>query len=146
MKFSIGCDHGGYEYKEQVIKYLKDKGHEVVDCGTYSLDSCHYPEFAIKTAEKVKNGEVDRGIVICRSGEGVSIAANKVKGVRCGIGYNTTVARLMREHNDANMIAFGADYFTIQEVEAMLDEFIKAEFAKGKHEIRVNMIKDYENR
>ena len=146
MKFSIGCDHGGFDYKNKLIDYLKEKEHEVIDCGTTSLDSCHYPEFAIKTAEMVKNGIVDRGIVVCRSGEGVSIAANKVKGVRCALAYNTIVARLCREHNDANMIAFGADYFTIEEVKAMLDEFIKAEFAKGNHEIRVEMIKSYENK
>ena len=146
MKFSIGCDHGGYEYKMEIIRYLESIGHQVIDCGTFSKDSCHYPEFAIKAAEMVKDGKVDRGIVVCRSGEGVSIAANKVKGVRCALAYNEIVARLCREHNDANMIAFGADYFSLEEVKKMLDQFIKAEFAKGNHEIRVNIIKNYENK
>ena len=146
MKFSIGCDHGGFEYKMEIIKYLESIGHQVIDCGTFSTDSCHYPLYAIKAAELVKDGKVDRGIVVCRSGEGVSIAANKVKGVRCALAYNETVARLCREHNDANMIAFGADYFSIEEVLKMLDQFISAEFAKGNHEIRVNIIKDYENK
>ncbi|MCH5172324.1 MAG: ribose 5-phosphate isomerase B [Erysipelotrichales bacterium] len=146
MKFSIGCDHGGFEYKMEIIKYLESIGHQVIDCGTFSTDSCHYPLYAIKAAELVKDGKVDRGIVVCRSGEGVSIAANKVKGVRCALAYNETVARLCREHNDANMIAFGADYFSIEEVLKMLDQFINAEFAKGNHEIRVNIIKDYENK
>ncbi|MCH5180091.1 MAG: ribose 5-phosphate isomerase B [Erysipelotrichales bacterium] len=146
MKFSIGCDHGGYEYKMEIIRYLESIGHQVIDCGTFSKDSCHYPEFAIKAAEMVKDGKVDRGIVVCRSGEGVSIAANKVKGVRCALAYNETVARLCREHNDANMIAFGADYFSLEEVKRMLDQFIKAEFAKGNHETRVNIIKNYENK
>lgn len=146
MKFSIGCDHGGYEYKMQIIQYLESNGHQVVDCGTFSTESCDYPEFAIKTAEMVKNGKTDLGIVICRSGEGVSIAANKVKGIRCALAYNEVVARLSREHNDANMIAFGADYFSIKEVKAMLDQFINAKFAAGKHERRVNLIKNYENK
>lgn len=146
MKFSVGCDHGGYDYKMEIIRYLESIGHQVVDCGTFSKDSCHYPEYAIKTAEMVKDGKVDRGIVVCRSGEGVTIAANKVKGVRCALAYNETVARLSREHNDANMIAFGADYFSIDEVKKMLDQFIKAEFAKGNHELRVNLIKNYENK
>ncbi len=146
MKFSIGCDHGGYEYKMQIIQYLESNGHQVVDCGTFSTESCDYPEFAIKTAEMVKNGKMDLGIVICRSGEGVSIAANKVKGIRCALAYNEVVARLSREHNDANMIAFGADYFSIKEVKAMLDQFINAKFAAGKHERRVNLIKNYENK
>lgn len=146
MRFSIGCDHGGYDYKMEIIRYLESNGHEVVDCGTFSKDSCHYPNFAIKAAEMVKNGEVDRGIVVCRSGEGVSIAANKVKGVRCALAYNETVAKLCREHNDANMIAFGADYFSITEVINMLKQFINTEFAKGNHEIRVNIIKEYENK
>lgn len=146
MKFSIGCDHGGYEYKEEIIKYLRSLGHEVYDCGTYSTASCHYPEFAIKAGEMVRDGLVDRGIVVCRSGEGVSIAANKVKGVRCALAYNETVARLCREHNDANMIAFGADYFSLDEVKKMLDQFIKTEFGTGNHPIRVKMIEDYENK
>lgn len=145
MKISIACDHGGYAYKEKIVSFLSELGHEVIDCGTYSTDSCHYPLFAIKAAEMVSNGSVDRGVVICRSGEGVSIAANKVKHVRCALAYNKTVAHLCREHNDANMIAFGADYFTIDEVKDMLVEFLNTEFAKGKHEERVNMIKNYED-
>lgn len=146
MKFAIGCDHGGYDYKMEIIRHLESSGYEVIDCGTFSKDSCHYPTYAIKTAEMVKDGKVNYGIVICRSGEGVMMAANKVKGVRCALAYNEIVARLSREHNNANMIAFGADYFSIEEVKRMLNEFINAEFAKGNHEIRVNIIKEYENK
>ena len=146
MIFSIGCDHGGYEYKEELKKYLNSLGHDVIDCGTYSTDSCNYPEFAIKAAQAVSEGKADRGIVICRSGVGVSICANKVKGIRCVLAYNPRVAELSREHNDANMIAFGADYFTLEEVKTMLNNFIKADFAGGKHLTRVNMIKDFENK
>ena len=94
----------------------------------------------------VGKGEADRGIVICRSGVGVSICANKVKGVRCVLAYNPRVAMLSREHNNANMIAFGADYFTLDEVKEMLNNFIKTEFAGGKHEVRVDMINKFENK
>ena len=146
MKFSIGCDHGGYEYKEELVKYLKEWGHELIDCGTYSTDFCNYPLFAFKAACLVGKGEADRGIVICRSGVGVSICANKVKGVRCVLAYNPRVAMLSREHNNANMIAFGADYFTLDEVKEMLNNFIKTEFAGGKHEVRVDMINKFENK
>lgn len=146
MKIAIGADHGGFEYKKALIEYLRNNGYDIVDCGTYSLESCNYPQFAIAVGEKVASGEAKFGVIICRSGEGVSIAANKVKGIRCGIAYNKTVARLMREHNDANMISFGADYFTIDQVKEMLDEFLKAEFMHDKHEIRVNLIKDYESK
>lgn len=144
MKIAIGSDHGGYEYKAQIIKYLNSLKHKVVDCGTDSTDSCHYPAYSFKTAEMVQKKEADLGILICRSGEGVSIAANKVKGIRCAIGYNETVARLSREHNDANMIAFGADYFTIVEIEKMINAFLSATFGGEKHSVRVKMITDYE--
>lgn len=107
MKIALGCDHGGFELKEQVLAYLKEKGHEVCDFGTYGLQSCDYPEFARKAAQAVADGECERGIVICTTGIGVSIVANKVKGIRCAVVSDTTTARLTRAHNDANMIAMG---------------------------------------
>ena len=94
MKLSIGCDHGGYETKEKVKEYLISKGHIVIDCGTDSLQSCNYPEFAFKAAMKVKEKEADKGILICTSGEGIMIAANKVEGIRCGIGYNLSLIHI----------------------------------------------------
>ena len=99
MRIAIGSDHGGFDYKAEIIKMLEDEGHDVIDCGTFSKDSCNYAEFALKTASEVSLGNADRGILICNSGEGVSIAANKVKGVRCGIGYADEVATLLRNHN-----------------------------------------------
>ena len=96
MRIAIGSDHGGVDQKNEVVKYLKDKGYEVVDVGTYSHDSCHYPLYGAEVARKVVSKECDFGIVICTSGEGICIAANKIKGIRCGIGYNDEVSRLMR--------------------------------------------------
>ena len=144
MKIAIASDHGGFQLKEQLKEYLVSQGFDVEDVGTHSIDSCHYPEFAIKCANKVKDGEVQFGIIVCTSGEGVAIAANKIKGVRAGIGYNATVSRLMREHNDANVITFGAKFTSLKQAIARINAFLKAKFAGGRHAIRVQMINDLE--
>ena len=144
MKIAIGSDHGGYDLKEQVKYYLVKNGYDVVDVGTYSKQSCHYPEYAIKCARQVSEGVCKFGIIICTTGEGVVMAANKVKGVRAGLAYNTDVARLMREHNDANVIAFGAKYVSFAETVERLSAFLDAKFLEGRHAIRVQMIKDLE--
>ena len=140
MKLSIGSDHAGYAYKEEIKKYLAKKGHEVVDVGTHSLDSCDYPIFGRAAAEKVANKEVDFGIVVCSSGEGIMMTANKVKGVRCGLAYNDDVARLIRQHNNANMIAFGANFMKLEDVLKRIDIFLSTDFEGGRHERRVNEI------
>lgn len=145
LKFAIGSDHGGVELKTFLAESLLKEGYEVIDCGTYTTASVNYPKYSFDVANKVISNEVDLGIVICKTGEGVSIAANKVKGIRCGIGYNEAVSVLMKEHNDANMIAFGADFIDKQTALKCVNAFAKAEFLKGRHEIRVNMIKDYED-
>ena len=144
MKIAIASDHGGFDRKEELKDYLVKKGLDVIDVGTYSKDSCHCPEFAIKCAELVSKGECQFGIIVCTSGEGVAIAANKIKGIRAGIGYNKTVSRLMREHNDANIITFGAKYMTLKQVIARTEAFLKAEFQGGRHAERVRMITDLE--
>ena len=144
MKIAIASDHGGFDLKESLKKYLVDNGYEVKDVGTYSKDSCHYPEFAVKCAELVKNKECRFGIIVCTSGEGVAMAANKVKGIRAGIGYNATVSRLMREHNDANVITFGAKFTNLKQAIARTNAFLKAQFQGGRHATRVQMINDLE--
>ena len=144
MKLAIASDHGGFELKEQLKDYLINKGFDVDDVGTYSTDSCHYPEFSIKCAKKVQSGECQFGIIVCTSGEGVAIAANKIKGIRAGIGYNATVSRLMREHNDANVITFGAKFTSLKQAIARTNAFLKAKFAGGRHATRVQMINDLE--
>ena len=144
MKIVIASDHGGYSYKEEIKKWLSDLHYIVLDAGTNSEASCDYPDFAIKAGEMVAHGEADFGIVICRTGEGISIAANKVKGVRCGVGYHPTVARLMRVHNDANMISFGADFFSLEQIKEMISIFLSTNFLGEKHLRRVNKITQYE--
>lgn len=140
MKISIGCDHGGYQQKLAVIKYLKEEGYEVIDVGTNSEESCHYPTYGEAAARLVASHECDFGIVICTSGEGIMMAANKVPGVRCGLGYNDDVSRLMRQHNDANMIAFGAKFMSNEEVINRIKIFLNTKFEGGRHALRVDLI------
>ncbi len=140
MKLSIGCDHGGYEAKDTVKAYLEKNGYEVIDCGTFSTESCDYPIFAKKTAEAVANGEAEKGILICSSGEGVCICANKVKGIRCGIGYNDDVSHLLVEHNHANMIAFGAKFMDINDILHRIDIFLNSKPLGDRHQRRVDLI------
>ena len=142
MKISIGSDHAGYVYKEEIKKHLSKKGYETIDCGTYSLNSCDYPEFGKEAARKVASGEAQYGIVVCSSGEGISIAANKIKGIRCGLAYNDDVARLIRQHNNANMIGFGASFMALEDVLKRIDIFLETPFEGGRHERRVNKIEE----
>ena len=143
LKISIGSDHGGFEYKEAIKEHLKER-YEVIDVGTHSLDSCHYPQFGIAAAKLVASGECAFGIVVCTSGEGIMMSANKVKGVRCALGYNDEVSALCRQHNDANMIAFGQKFMTLEDVLRRVDIFLSTEFEGGRHATRVQMIKDEE--
>lgn len=140
MKIAIASDHAGYKYKEEIKKYLQEKGHEMLDSGTNSLESCDYPIFAHDAAKKVASKEADFGILVCSSGEGIAIAANKIKGIRAGIAYNDDVARLMRQHNNANMISFGANFMSLEDVLRRVDIFLATEFEGGRHERRVNEI------
>lgn len=142
MKLSLGCDHGGYLLKEEIKTYLLSLGHEVVDCGTNSLDSCNYPVFARAAAKKVASKECELGILICTSGEGVCMTANKVKGVRCGLVYNVDVAHLIREHNDANMMAIGAKFTSLETAKEYVDTFLNAKFEGGRHVLRVQLIEE----
>lgn len=140
MKIALASDHAGYQYKQEIKAYLKNKGIQVVDVGTNSIESCDYPIFAHAAAEKVANGDADYGILVCSSGEGIAIAANKTKGIRAGIAYNDEVARLMRQHNNANMIAFGATFMKLPDVLKRIDIFLKTPFEGGRHERRVSEI------
>ena len=140
MKIAIGCDHGGYQRKEEIKEHLIAQGHKVVDCGTYSTESCDYPIFGNRVAKQVAAKEADFGVLVCTSGEGIMMAANKVHGVRCGIGYNDEVAALMRQHNNANVIAFGAKFMNTEDVLRRVDIFLSTEFEGGRHERRVNLI------
>ncbi|MDO4187912.1 MAG: ribose 5-phosphate isomerase B [Lachnospiraceae bacterium] len=145
MKVSIGCDHGGYDLKEEVKAHLLEKGIEVEDFGTNDLSSCDYPDFGIAAAKAVAEGKVDKGIVICTTGIGISIAANKVKGVRCALCSDLTSARLTREHNDANVLALGAAIIGHLVAVDIVDVFLSTEFSGlEKHSRRIEKIKAQE--
>ena len=144
MKIALGSDHAGYNQKNKIKEHLINKGYEVIDVGTNSLDSCDYPIFGIAAAKEVASGNANYGILVCSSGEGIMMSANKVKGIRCGIGYNDDVARLTREHNNANMIAFGASFMNDEDVIRRVDIFLNTEFAGGRHARRVGEIVDAE--
>ena len=140
MKVVLASDHAGYTYKNEIKAFLKERGVSVIDVGTNSIESCDYPIFAHEAALKVANGEADYGVLVCSSGEGIAIAANKIKGVRAGIAYNDDVAQLMRQHNNANMIAFGATFMKLPDVLRRVEIFLKTPFEGGRHERRVNEI------
>ena len=144
LKIAIGSDHGGLEYKNAIKDHLENKGYKVFDVGTYTKDSCHYPLFGAEVARKVSSKECDYGVVVCTSGEGISMAANKIKGVRCGIAYNEDVARLMRQHNNANVISFGQAFMSLEEVLRRVDIFLNTPFEGGRHQIRMDLIDDLE--
>ena len=138
---ALGSDHGGFELKETVKKHLEERGLEYKDFGTYSLDSCDYPEFGRAAAEAVASGECEKGIVICTTGIGISIVANKIKGVRCALCSETTSARLTREHNDANVLAMGGGMTGPLLALEIVDTFLDTEFSGlEKHARRISKI------
>jgi len=136
----IGSDHAGFELKEIIKKYLEHKGLVINDVGTYSTESTDYPDYAHVLANEVSNGNVQRGILICGSANGVSITANKHKNVRAAISWNEEIAKLAREHNDANVLSLPARYITTEEAEKIVDVFLGTEFEGGRHARRVNKI------
>ncbi|MFY9612160.1 MAG: ribose 5-phosphate isomerase B [Tissierellaceae bacterium] len=140
MIIGIGSDHGGYELNEGIKEYLVGEGIQVVDFGTDSLESVDYPDFARKVAEAVLNKEVDRGILICGTGIGISIAANRIKGIRCALCSDTFSARMSREHNDANILAMGGRVVGLGLATDIVKAFITSEFEGGRHERRINKI------
>ncbi|MDR2526838.1 MAG: ribose 5-phosphate isomerase B [Rickettsiales bacterium] len=140
LKISIGCDHRGYEVKKNVIEKYKDK-FEFIDCGTNSLDSTDYPIYANRVCKKILDKESDFGILICSSGIGISIAANRHKGIRAALCFNDTMARLTRLHNNSNILCFGADIVGISVIYEMIDVFFTAQFlGDDKYQKRNDMI------
>ena len=142
MKIAIGADHGGFALKTQLIEYLKNKNYELSDEGTYSVESCDYPVFAKKVAGKVASGECDLGVLVCTSGIGMSIAANKVKGARAALVRDASDAEMSRRHNNANVICFGAKATSFEKAAECLDIFLNTKFDGGRHIRRVNMFED----
>ncbi|MCM1289372.1 MAG: ribose 5-phosphate isomerase B [Corallococcus sp.] len=140
MKISLASDHGGLTLKNKIKEYLENKGYQVSDFGTDTADSCDYPDFARPAALAVANGSADRGIVVCTTGIGVSIVANKVKGVRCALCLNEDMAVMTRRHNDANMLAMGQKYVDENVALKIADAFLSTPFDGGRHQNRVDKI------
>ena len=137
---AIASDHGGYALKEHIKTYLAARGIECQDFGTHSTESCDYPIFGKAAAEAVASGQCEKGIVICTTGIGISITANKVKGIRCALCGDPLSAELTRRHNNANMLAMGAGIVGPNLAERIVDTFLTAQFEGGRHERRVNLI------
>lgn len=144
---AIASDHGGLELKESVKKHLQERNIECKDFGTYSMDSCDYPNFGYEAAKAVAAGECEKGIVICTTGIGISIVANKVKGIRCALCSETTTARLTREHNDANVLAMGGGFVGPLLANEIVDVFLDTEFSGlEKHSRRISKIAEIEKK
>ncbi len=141
MKISIGCDHGALDLKNVVVKHLQDKGYEVKDFGTYTHDSCDYPEFAAAAARAVASGECEKGIVLCTTGIGVSITANKIDGIRCALLSDVWSAKMTRLHNDTNMMAVGAGVVGQNLALEIIDTWLSTEFSgEARHQRRIDKL------
>lgn len=145
MKIAIGSDHGGYDLKEQVKTWLQEMGHEVEDFGCYSKESCDYPDFGAAAARAVASGQCEKGVVICTTGIGISMTANKVKGIRCALCADPWSAEMTRRHNDANMLAMGAGVVGPQLARQILEAFLTHDFEGGRHQRRVDKLMALEN-
>ena len=145
-KIVVGCDHAALQLKNAVIRHLEERGCEVTDVGTYTEDSCDYPDYVYAAAKKVADGDADAGIVICGTGIGISISANKVKGIRCALCGDLFSAEMTRRHNDANMLAMGARVIDEKLALQIVDTFLDTPFEGGRHERRVRKMMDIENK
>ena len=140
MKIAIGCDHAGYAYKDSLVSMLQNRGYMVLDFGTHSADSVDYPDFAHAVAAAVESGQADRGVLLCGSGNGVAITANKHQGIRCALCWTEEIAQLARQHNDANVIALPARFIPEIMAQAMVYTFLTTDFEGGRHARRVDKI------
>ena len=140
MKVAIGCDHGGLHLKASVKELLNALGHEVEDFGCHTADSCDYPDIAVPVANAVVSGQVDRGILICGTGIGIGIAANKIAGIRAALCHDTFSAHACREHNDANILVMPGRFISTEEADMILTEFFSTQFEGGRHQNRIDKI------
>ena len=140
MKIAVACDHGGLNLKKSLIAYLQKNGHEVKDFGTNTTDSCDYPDFAVLAAEAVASGDCERGVLVCSSGIGVSIVANKVPGIRCAHCHDWYSAKYTRLHNDANVLVMPGRYIDNNTASEIMEQFFTTEFEGGRHQKRIDKI------
>lgn len=146
MKIIIGSDHGGYELKEKIVKFLKNEEYKIEDFGTHSKESCDYPLIGFEVAEAVSKGKADRGILICRSGVGMAIIANKIHGIRAAACYDKVMARSSREHNDCNVLVLAADYTDFRKAKELTRIWLTTEHVGERHQRRVKQIKEIESK
>lgn len=144
MKIAVACDHGGLQLKNTIINDLKEKGYDIKDYGTYGEQSCDYPDYAGKAAKAVAKGECDKGILVCGTGIGVSITANKVKGIRCALVHDTFSAKATRQHNDTNMIAMGQRVIGEGLALEIINTWLTTNYEGGRHDIRITKMMAYE--
>ncbi len=137
---AIACDHAGYQTKEALVKWLQERGHQVKDFGTYSEDSCDYPDFAHPMAEAVESKTFDLGISLCGSGNGINIVANKHQGIRSALCWEPELAALAKQHNNANICAVSARFVSLEKAKAIITAFLEAEFEGGRHQRRIDKI------
>ena len=140
MKIALACDHGALNLKREIISYISKNGYKYIDFGTDSFDSCDYPDFALPAAEAVASGECDRGIVVCSTGIGVSIVANKVPGIRCAHCHDSYCAKFTRLHNDSNMLAMGEKVVGVGYALEIVETFLTTQFEGGRHQRRIDKI------
>ncbi len=140
MIIAMAADHGGYELKNEIKKHLEEKGFEIIDLGTNSSDSVNYPDYGKKCGEVVASKKADLGMVFCGTGIGISIAANKVKGIRCALVTSEEMAKLTKEHNNANILAMGGRTTSFEKAKAMTDAWLDATFEGGRHQTRIELI------
>jgi ribose 5-phosphate isomerase B len=140
MKIVIASDHAGYEMKSELVSFLKDKGYSVKDLGPFTPESVDYPDYAHPLASAVENGDFEKGIALCGSGNGINITVNKHQGIRSALCWNTEIARLSREHNDANICSLPARYISPEEAKEMVLIFLTTRFEGGRHQTRVDKI------
>lgn len=145
MKIIIGADHGGFVLKNQITEWLKEQNHEVMDIGVFSGDSVDYPDISKTVATEVSMGNFERGVLVCGSGVGVSIAANKIKGIRAANCHDVVLARLSREHNDTNILTLGGRFVAKELAVEILEVWLITQFSGGRHEKRIKKISDLEN-
>ena len=145
MKIAIACDHSALDLKEEVKNLLAGRGLECEDFGTYTADSCHYPIYGARAAQAVADGKCDLGIVICGTGIGMSMVANKVKGIRCALCSDTYSAKMTRIHNNSNVLALGARVIGVELAKEIVNAWLDAEFEGGRHQVRIDMITALEN-
>ena|SRR5688572_17740601 len=139
-KIPIGADHAGFEMKEKLIRYLQESGHPVLDKGTYSTERADYPDFGHAVASAVQSGDAELGILLCGSGNGIAMSANKHKGIRAALCWNREIAALARQHNDANILVLPARHISEDEARACIDAFMSESFEGGRHAARVQKI------